>query len=295
MASRKRPLADATSEHQHKKTFATFNQHDKQCSARRALGITEIVENILLYLPLQSLLLSQRVSKSIKTVIDNSSPIQQALFLKPIEPKPTAGINYGGNVKSVSATKRACANPLICRFIKGIDAESRLHRNLFLVQFNKIQNFRASNEPDRNSWKRMLVVQPQTLPQAFTIDNCIAYSEEEWHEENKRYKNQQLRWPFKAIRTRRVECLRERCTLGTVTEIIECGMQWSNSSLTDLTLEYPGMSLVESSSEKELCGWDILALSSCIKICGSKVDSTRSRGQMRVNGLRWGVDDRGDT
>lgn len=52
-------------------------------AATRALGVGEILEMILVYLPFKDLLLSQRVAPSWKVAIDASAKLQQALFLKP--------------------------------------------------------------------------------------------------------------------------------------------------------------------------------------------------------------------
>ena len=47
----------------------------------------ELLEVVLLYLPMRDLLLAQRVSKTFKAVIDNTQAIQRRLFLLP-EPEP---------------------------------------------------------------------------------------------------------------------------------------------------------------------------------------------------------------
>ncbi|KAK5124658.1 hypothetical protein LTR85_001371 [Meristemomyces frigidus] len=49
----------------------------------RLLATTELLELILLNLPMRDLLFAQRVSTRFKRVIDKSSPIQQALFFEP--------------------------------------------------------------------------------------------------------------------------------------------------------------------------------------------------------------------
>src|ERR1700712_940845 len=46
----------------------------------RVLATTELLELILLKLPMRDLLLAQRVSSRFKRVIDNSRPIQRSLF-----------------------------------------------------------------------------------------------------------------------------------------------------------------------------------------------------------------------
>jgi hypothetical protein len=49
----------------------------------RLAKIPELVEIILLHLPVRDLLLAQRVSTAFKSVIDKSQPIQRALFMLP--------------------------------------------------------------------------------------------------------------------------------------------------------------------------------------------------------------------
>ena len=49
------------------------------------LQVYELLEYILLYLPLNDLLLAQRVSNFFRSVIQDSTRIQQALFFKPVE------------------------------------------------------------------------------------------------------------------------------------------------------------------------------------------------------------------
>ncbi|KAI7234311.1 hypothetical protein KC330_g4906 [Hortaea werneckii] len=52
-------------------------------SGQQVWDISELLEHILLQLPMRDLLLAQRVSRRFKAVIDSSDKIQQALFFKP--------------------------------------------------------------------------------------------------------------------------------------------------------------------------------------------------------------------
>lgn len=54
-------------------------------SIQTAFGTTELLEGILMFLPLPSLLRVQAVSRQWNQVIKNSSPLQQNLFLQPIK------------------------------------------------------------------------------------------------------------------------------------------------------------------------------------------------------------------
>ncbi|KAL4879720.1 hypothetical protein BJY04DRAFT_88756 [Aspergillus karnatakaensis] len=82
------------------KLGASFQKDTNSCpqpsTALRALQTPEILEQILLHLPLTPLLLSQRVSKYWKTVLATSPKLQQALYLRPAPtslPPPTHHAN----------------------------------------------------------------------------------------------------------------------------------------------------------------------------------------------------------
>ncbi|USW53060.1 Putative F-box domain-containing protein [Septoria linicola] len=70
----------------------TINKITELCAQARDSPSTrvfktyELLENILLHLPLRTLLLSQRVNKSFQDVICRSQKIKQALFLEPCSP-----------------------------------------------------------------------------------------------------------------------------------------------------------------------------------------------------------------
>ncbi|KAK3631456.1 hypothetical protein LTR56_016820 [Elasticomyces elasticus] len=51
--------------------------------AAKVLGTYELLETILLHLPLRQLLLCQRVNRAFKDVVNRSAPIRKALFLEP--------------------------------------------------------------------------------------------------------------------------------------------------------------------------------------------------------------------
>lgn len=51
-------------------------------STHRALGVTELLENILVYLPLNQILTCQRVCRQFQSVVSKSITIQDKLFLR---------------------------------------------------------------------------------------------------------------------------------------------------------------------------------------------------------------------
>jgi len=53
-------------------------------AAGRVLSTYELLENILLHLPLRQILLSQRISKSFRDLVQRSPNLRRVLFLKPV-------------------------------------------------------------------------------------------------------------------------------------------------------------------------------------------------------------------
>ncbi|KAK4615849.1 hypothetical protein CLAFUW4_10323 [Fulvia fulva] len=124
---------------------------DSAC--RRVFAIAELAEQILLNLPARDLLTkAQRVSHHWRTNIQASSPIQQALFLKPINCTPLAF--------RITGTKKLLAryNP------NGVWTASPHHQDLVAPYGNPFVDAKTSNgeammRPEA-SWRRMLVTQP---------------------------------------------------------------------------------------------------------------------------------------
>ena len=83
-------------------------------AAEQFFSTAELLEMVLLRLPMQDLLLAQRVCSHFKAIIDKSFRIRRALFL---EPEPVAG-------KKGAGTPRV--NPLLTD-------ESQLHRRRFII------------------------------------------------------------------------------------------------------------------------------------------------------------------
>lgn len=75
-------------------------------AAERVFIIPELLENILLRIPMKTLLLSQRTCRSFKAIIDGSKPLQRKLFFRPAVGEPMefivqpsiAGGNPGHNL-----------------------------------------------------------------------------------------------------------------------------------------------------------------------------------------------------
>ena len=54
----------------------------------RVLGTTELLENILLFLPLRDILLANRISARFRDVMNESSMVRKALFFEPLWEAP---------------------------------------------------------------------------------------------------------------------------------------------------------------------------------------------------------------
>ena len=73
----------------------------------------ELVEDVLLYLPLRDLLLAQRISRNIRDVIRNSLPIQKALFFEPLNIKHPEDEHKPMNARDIQILP---LNPFLLKF-----------------------------------------------------------------------------------------------------------------------------------------------------------------------------------
>jgi len=93
-----------------------------QPASTRLLSTFELLEDIILYLPLRQILLSQRVNRAFSNVIKGSKPIQRALFLAPHNdqtikcyPKPGT-FEHEWKVARDSESLTPVANPFLPRY-----------------------------------------------------------------------------------------------------------------------------------------------------------------------------------
>lgn len=74
--------------------MSPYDDHPHHESATRVLAITELLEQILLELPMRDLLLAQRVDQFWKHTIDGSPRIQRALYFEPVPPSRPDGLMH---------------------------------------------------------------------------------------------------------------------------------------------------------------------------------------------------------
>lgn len=70
-------------------------------------AVTELLEDILLHLPLKDLLLSQRVNKHFKATIDGSLKLQRALFFSPAPQIPSGSVISDNTIRFNTLLLRA--------------------------------------------------------------------------------------------------------------------------------------------------------------------------------------------
>lgn len=146
----------------------------------KSLNITELLENILLYLDLRTLLLSARVSKTFKATIDDSTKCQKALFFQPLWQPNTEDLtsdqsaahdtskddlNKGQEEPSTTTPNIAVINPLLYHLLEfdTFPYSDKVCSNVRMdVTSDELEQMIKSGVTE--SWSRMLVMQPQSAP-----------------------------------------------------------------------------------------------------------------------------------
>lgn len=72
-------------------------------ASAKVFGTPELLENILIQLPMRDLLLSQRVNVTFKSAIDGSIHLQRALWSVPLSPMDLKSVNEGGKLENFSS------------------------------------------------------------------------------------------------------------------------------------------------------------------------------------------------
>ena len=138
-------------------------------AATRALNLIELLEPILLSIPIRDMLLAQRVSHRFQDTIKDSLKIRQALFLEPLPTTTTAELAES-RPKSLPADKVNVMplNPLLLPILQRTDLHrfvDKANENFccwsldFFISYSSYRVLLHSNTGA--SWRNMLVMQPE--------------------------------------------------------------------------------------------------------------------------------------
>ena len=133
-------------------------------ASHRLLGTSEVLEMILLHLPIRDLLLAQRTCKWLKSVITESPPLQRALFFKPVYALPAEDFRMGkacctehqllpGDLLVCNSKLRVYGNPLFEWAFGTAEGEEEQSRDKELELPPAFAYRKAS-------WRRMFITQP---------------------------------------------------------------------------------------------------------------------------------------
>lgn len=145
-------------------------------ATQTALSTYELLEQILLHLPIHDLFTLHRISKPWHSLLNRSVPLQERLFLKPtsspVNPIQSLYNHYSGRTRAIYPPLPLQLNP--CGEVAGLYSQSsgRGHRiplltfgisdqNLFLqFEIKGIPIYEKRILHERASWRRMFLTQP---------------------------------------------------------------------------------------------------------------------------------------
>lgn len=157
-------------------------------AATQVLNIPELLETILLFLDLQTLLLSQRVSRTFRDVATGSISIQKALFFKPLSTPNDAHIVPPKSSPEVRKCSKCypphsklpkhipntiMANPLLDKYLEYENTRTtRGPCSSQLIMLDTNSDFaiinpnldKLASSHESASWRRMLLLQPHVAP-----------------------------------------------------------------------------------------------------------------------------------
>ncbi|KAK5137998.1 hypothetical protein LTR08_005795 [Meristemomyces frigidus] len=169
-------------------------------AAERLAGTLELIEMVLMHLPLPDILLAQRVNKAWSDIITGSPQLQRALFFRPSDTIPLRFLHHTGPIML------DCANEAECNYDEkrtgnvaeaywGSDRDASLkHDNIILNPFMSshlpwllkdfdpyVRDLAAAELGNRSqrpeaSWRKMLVSQPPVSELGFDTGSA-----QHWH------------------------------------------------------------------------------------------------------------------
>lgn len=163
-------------------------------AASKVFNTTELLENILLFLDLRTLLLSKGVNTQFRDVVDGSTKIQKALFFEPLSYPTTADVElletqptepkhpWGGKGEPYlpdHIAKVQPVNPLLDRYLGygcGWGSEGWTTAPTMSAACDDATLERLEKSDPCSSWRRMLVLQPHAAP--FYVFDTISNSDQ---------------------------------------------------------------------------------------------------------------------
>ena len=137
---------------------------------------TELLENILLYLQLKTLLCFKRVSRQFRDTMIGSLKIKRALFFEPLSTAATVQTkliyNNTGEGLPLEVSHVMPANPLLDRFLSynvndwyAAPDDPNLRATIdYTYGVNQLYALQHSANSKTASWRQMLVIQPHAAP-----------------------------------------------------------------------------------------------------------------------------------
>jgi hypothetical protein len=142
----------------------------------RVFDIYELLEAILLYLPMRDILLAQRVNRRWRATIESSKPLQRALYFL-----PHGSCSWDGLRETNPLIASVFSNffnifpirPVMPFMVKGLLEATRARPECAVLLKPTVEEFEVKVKNAGASWRKMLVAQPPVVSLQ-VIDKRIA-------------------------------------------------------------------------------------------------------------------------
>ena len=145
----------------------------------RVWGTTELLENIILFLPRRDLLHAKRISTRFRDVMNESSKVRKALFFEPLWEVPKAEAIAMAAYKQppwsfqylpTDVGSYLVLNPFFDRYFKSdVCTDHAFYKHPELWTSQSMILGALTKSPSNASWRRMLLLQPHATPATYTI------------------------------------------------------------------------------------------------------------------------------
>ncbi|KAK4963186.1 hypothetical protein LTR10_000814 [Elasticomyces elasticus] len=150
--------------------MATTNSNSSGTMATAVLDLPELLEMIILALPMRKMQRCRRVSRQWRATIDGSLPIKRALFL---EPGTLADLACDTEIRTSRSTSRhPCWNETLYHFSTHPRFQIRTHLGYFGVEF-----MRHTLAKEACRLRNVLVAQPPSTTAGSTLKVYIDYEQ----------------------------------------------------------------------------------------------------------------------